>query len=688
MSTRYVDVAFDGKRTAMARALYQYDYGQVLRVTDLDLPVAYEVHFASDKTGNSITQIGNADGVAIPDSVLLTARSFYAWFYLHEGEEDGETRYEIMFPVLARSRPTNATPTPVQQDVITETIAALDDAVERAEAAAAVFVVDSEFNSESENPVENRIVTGAVYDIAEAVREPVVVASKAAGTEELPEGFSTTTGYLRGSGVTNPGNLTGTSNANNRTIWMQAATDMYVWVAVHSSSPRLGVFEDEPYGESHRVSAVYTGSDSYPMPTQDNPLYVMAGQYISFGWYNGKSLSDCYWELYKLGEAEYRLKSTTPLTDTMVEEVEEMIGNMPDTTELTTAMTAQVDAAIKAETDSLNADDGYQTLGGSWARGDWDGWSSHTSRAFRVRRTTAISFARDVILMTKAGYMMGGYTSSGSIGDWRYIYRLPANTALKLNVRRAVEISGENPDADVDTFAVQVVAASLISPINLYKPTFTDVSMFERMGVCGDSYAGGGGIISGVRPLTWGKNLERQAGITVDIYAKSGTNVVQWSKSDSYGLLALLAADECGLYWFQHGINGTSTPEALGTAADMSADPQPDTFYGRYTYSVQQVQTAFPDARIILATITGSAYGLAETTYAPVNEAVRAIAAYCNVPCVEITEDAFFRSTFYSANIRSNHPTAMLCAGMAMAYRRLISKCIQANPDYFVNYGS
>ena len=712
-TTKYVDVAFGGERSATSRALYQYDYGQVLRVTDLDLPVAYEVHFASDKTGNSVTQIGNADGVAIPDSVLLTARSFYAWFYLHEGEEDGETRYEILIPVIQRARPTNATPTPVQQDVITETIAALDDAVERAEAAAAVFAVDSEFNSESENPVENRVVTGAVYDIAEAVREPVLIASKSAGTEELPEGFSTTTGYLRGSGVTNPGNLTGTSNANNRTIWMQAAEDMYVWVAVHSSSPRLGIFRNEPYGEANRVSYVYTGSASYPMPTRADPLYVTAGQYITFGWYNGKNLNDCYWELYKLGEPEFHLKSTTPLTDTMTSEVAAMIADPPSTLGLTDTQSAEVDskvaappstvaltdtmsgevdamiaAAVKAEIDSLNADNGYQTLGGSWARGDWDGWSSHTSRAFRVRRTTAISFDRDVILIANEGYMFGGYTSSGSIGDWKNIYKLAANTPLKLNVRRAVEVSGSNPDADVDTFAVQVKSATVVSPINLYQPTWTDVSMFERMGIGGDSYAGGGGIISGIRSLTWGKNLERQAGITVDIYAKSGTDVVAWSKNSTYGLGALLAGTECGLYWLQHGINGTSTAAEIGTPADMSADPQPDTFYGRYAYTVQQIQATFPHARIVLATITGSAYGLSQSTYAEVNTAIRNIAEFCGVPCIDIVEDPFFRSTFYGGWTASNHPTAPVAAGMAMAYRRLISKCIQANKDYFWHYGA
>ena len=114
--------------------LWQYDYGQVLQFAGLDLPVAYEVHFANAPHGvNSTTQIGDAGGVQIPDAYLQTGECVYAWVYLHDGETDGETEYMVTIPVTKRAKPTNATPTPVQQDVITETIAALQEAVERSD---------------------------------------------------------------------------------------------------------------------------------------------------------------------------------------------------------------------------------------------------------------------------------------------------------------------------------------------------------------------------------------------------------------------------------------------------------------------------------------------------------------------------------------------------------------------------
>ena len=119
--------------------LWQYDYGQILKLEGIELPLAYEVHFANTDGGDSVTVIGNENGVSIPDMCLLTGQPVFAYLYLHTGLNDGETEIRIRIPVNKRSKPTNDTPTPVQQDVITQTIAALDDAVDEAEAIAAAI---------------------------------------------------------------------------------------------------------------------------------------------------------------------------------------------------------------------------------------------------------------------------------------------------------------------------------------------------------------------------------------------------------------------------------------------------------------------------------------------------------------------------------------------------------------------
>ena len=129
-------IAFKHERRIESRPLYQYDYGQVLKFIDLELPYSYEVHFSNHEKGSSITQLGNENGVAIPDSLLTSGLPVYAWLYLHTGDADGETEYMVKIPVYTRAAITNDTPTPVQQDVITQTIAALASGVAVAVASA------------------------------------------------------------------------------------------------------------------------------------------------------------------------------------------------------------------------------------------------------------------------------------------------------------------------------------------------------------------------------------------------------------------------------------------------------------------------------------------------------------------------------------------------------------------------
>ena len=129
MPNNVIDVCYSESRRSKTRHAYQYDYGQKLAFSGFDLPDAFEVHFATD-TG-SITQIGTDNQVTIPDACFTAAKSVSAWLYLHEGETDGETRYEIEIPVRPRAAITREEPTPVQQDAIDQAIAALQTAVEK-----------------------------------------------------------------------------------------------------------------------------------------------------------------------------------------------------------------------------------------------------------------------------------------------------------------------------------------------------------------------------------------------------------------------------------------------------------------------------------------------------------------------------------------------------------------------------
>jgi len=122
-------------RSVQTKPIVQYDYGQILKIIGLDLPFAFECHFVAPGARESVTQIGGTDEdgtgtVTIPDDHLLKSGTVKAYIFLHEGDDDGETEYTISIGVLNRPQPSDLEPTPVQQDAITQAIAALDNAVD------------------------------------------------------------------------------------------------------------------------------------------------------------------------------------------------------------------------------------------------------------------------------------------------------------------------------------------------------------------------------------------------------------------------------------------------------------------------------------------------------------------------------------------------------------------------------
>ena len=107
----------------------QYDYGQVLKIAGLDLPEAFEVHFANTGDTTTITQIAQNGVVEIPDQFFRSSKQINAYIFLHDGETDGETEYKITIGVLPRPAISDDEPTPEEQSAITQAIAALQSAV-------------------------------------------------------------------------------------------------------------------------------------------------------------------------------------------------------------------------------------------------------------------------------------------------------------------------------------------------------------------------------------------------------------------------------------------------------------------------------------------------------------------------------------------------------------------------------
>ena len=134
--TNIITACFGGYRFTSTRPAWLIDHGMVLKIEDVELPEAYEVDFSNSKTEEATRVLGNADGVVIPDQYFLSnAPQIYAWVYLTTGDS-GFTTLQITIPLSQRPDVTDEPPTPQETSLIEQAIAALNDGVERAEAAA------------------------------------------------------------------------------------------------------------------------------------------------------------------------------------------------------------------------------------------------------------------------------------------------------------------------------------------------------------------------------------------------------------------------------------------------------------------------------------------------------------------------------------------------------------------------
>lgn len=132
--SRVITANFAGQTFVTTERLWKGDYGQVLAVQGLELPAYYEVHFASSKNGTPQVVIGTPTGIEIPNKFLMVAGYIYAWFFLHEEEDDGETKYQIKIPVEDKGIPIDQE-TPEDKTAVQQAIEALNEETGKAEAA-------------------------------------------------------------------------------------------------------------------------------------------------------------------------------------------------------------------------------------------------------------------------------------------------------------------------------------------------------------------------------------------------------------------------------------------------------------------------------------------------------------------------------------------------------------------------
>ena len=134
---------FEDENYKRVTGLWQWDYGQILRIQGLNLPKAVEIHFSLQESGGEakkrvgFTKDGVTD-VVIPESMLENEEAIdnynaYAFVYLTD-DTSGQTEYKICMPVKARPKP-EAFTKPEDVEIFHEAIKVVNESAERAETA-------------------------------------------------------------------------------------------------------------------------------------------------------------------------------------------------------------------------------------------------------------------------------------------------------------------------------------------------------------------------------------------------------------------------------------------------------------------------------------------------------------------------------------------------------------------------
>lgn len=182
-----------GYTTAKVLGLWQYDYGQILRIQGLELPDTIEIHFSlQEKGGESERQVGvTRDGVtevSIPNSYLENAGtsrdySIYAFLYISDGKS-GNTEYKITMHVQSRPKPKDPeTPEDPKDDPFGKTIEAVNKAMESTKASAEVAADSAKSASESATQAEKSAVESQESAKAADTSEKAAATSATAAAE-------------------------------------------------------------------------------------------------------------------------------------------------------------------------------------------------------------------------------------------------------------------------------------------------------------------------------------------------------------------------------------------------------------------------------------------------------------------------------------------------------------------------
>lgn len=243
---------------------------------------------------------------------------------------------------------------------------------------------------------------------------------------------------------------------------------------------------------------------------------------------------------------------------------------------------------------------------------------------------------------------------------------------------------------------------------------YAGIDIFEKFCIIGDSYATGY-ICTTTEPdgtnhwyLSWGRMIARRHSMTCHLQARGGYSTYDFvNPSDpeysNRGLGKLISDVTTGnaddMYIIAMGINDSNSSKTfgnkqgglsyIGSSLDINlSDPtmNANSFWGNMGRIIQTIRTNSPTSRVILSTYSRLPSPATAEAYDAYIQAIKEIATFFSLPCIEVTDDPFFNSPYYLNNMVGYHPTAPQYVGYSYAMERLISKCMVENYLFFYEW--
>jgi len=270
--------------------------------------------------------------------------------------------------------------------------------------------------------------------------------------------------------------------------------------------------------------------------------------------------------------------------------------------------------------------------------------------------------------------------------------------------RVKARIPGNNSPTAADGAKIHFYTKNLV---------YGTVGTYETWAVIGASGDAGCFVNPGASVSTdhlnyaWPKVLAKSVGNTVTNYSVKGMSAYKfrWGTSnytqplpvEQRPLSQVLNDPAVELYVITLGSNdatafypsddpqGREPVEDIGEIGDLSGDDPTAyacTFYGNYGCIFEQIRAHAPNAKFVF---TYGAPGHYNSRRKKIHDAVRALAAYYKVPCIDWADDEVMRSNVMTHHFEDSHQTKVMYGARAQAFDRLFGRAVGKYIEYFGN---